>query len=99
MKMKKTKIIIAGGGFAGLSAALYFDNDGFLVHLSPLGWEHINLTGDYVRHAKKKVAKGRCPPLRNLKEAMTRLPTPATPAIAATFVMDNQNHHLTPAKV
>jgi hypothetical protein len=23
-----------------------------------LGWEHINLTGDYVWHANKRVAKG-----------------------------------------
>ena len=22
--------------------------DSLLVHLSPLGWEHVNLTGDYV---------------------------------------------------
>jgi hypothetical protein len=25
--------------------------DSLLTHLSPLGWEHINLTGDYVWHA------------------------------------------------
>ena len=29
-----------------------------LRSLSPLGWEHINLTGDYVWHANKRVAKG-----------------------------------------
>jgi hypothetical protein len=26
-------------------------SDELLVHLSPLGWEHINLTGDYIWHA------------------------------------------------
>jgi hypothetical protein len=26
--------------------------DHLLTHLSPLGWEHINLTGDYVREAQ-----------------------------------------------
>jgi Tn3 transposase DDE domain len=33
-------------------------------HLSPLGWEHIHLTGDYVWHANRRVAKGRFRPLR-----------------------------------
>jgi hypothetical protein len=26
-------------------------SDELLVHLSPLGWEHSNLTGDYIWHA------------------------------------------------
>jgi Tn3 transposase DDE domain len=29
-----------------------------LPHLSPLGWEHINLMGDYVWHANRRVVKG-----------------------------------------
>jgi DNA-binding transcriptional ArsR family regulator len=29
-----------------------------LAHLSPLGWEHINLTGDYVWHSKKRDGQG-----------------------------------------
>ena len=29
-----------------------------LVHLSPLGWEHLNLTGDYICQANRRVAKG-----------------------------------------
>jgi TnpA family transposase len=33
-------------------------------HLSPLSWEHIHLTGDYVWHANRRVAKGRFRPLR-----------------------------------
>jgi hypothetical protein len=33
-------------------------SDELLVHLSPLGWKHINLTGDYVWHANRRVTKG-----------------------------------------
>jgi hypothetical protein len=36
-----------------------------LQHVSPLGWEHINLTGDYTGHTNKRVAKGGFRPLRN----------------------------------
>jgi hypothetical protein len=39
-------------------------DESLLAHLSPVGWEHINLTGDYVWHANKRVAKGRFRPLR-----------------------------------
>ena len=35
-----------------------------LGHVSPLGWEHINLTGDYTWHHNKRVAKGGFRPLR-----------------------------------
>jgi hypothetical protein len=51
-----------------------------LAHLSPLGWEHINLPGDYVWHANKRVAKGRFRPLRTLNDSMSRLFTPQTGA-------------------
>ena len=34
-----------------------------IPHLSPLGWEHINLTGDYVWKLSRKVAKGQFRPL------------------------------------
>jgi hypothetical protein len=51
-----------------------------LAHLSPLGWEHINLTGDYVWHSNKRVAKGRFRPLRSPKDSMARLFTPQTEA-------------------
>jgi hypothetical protein len=36
-------------------------SDELLEHLSPLGWEHINLTGDYVWHANRRVVKGSFP--------------------------------------
>jgi hypothetical protein len=35
-----------------------------LTHLSPLGWEHINLTGDYVWRPDAGVRKRRLRPLR-----------------------------------
>jgi hypothetical protein len=35
-----------------------------LPHLSPLGWEHINLTGDYVWRQSRKVERGKFRPLR-----------------------------------
>jgi len=47
-------------------------SDELLVHLSPLGWEHINLTGDYVWHANRRVTKGHFRPLRQPREAPVR---------------------------
>jgi TnpA family transposase len=41
--------------------------EGLLPHVAPIGWNHINLTGDYVWHANKRVAKGRFRPLRPVK--------------------------------
>jgi hypothetical protein len=32
-------------------------------HVSPLGWEHIGLTGDYLWRADKRVVKGGFRPL------------------------------------
>lgn len=39
-------------------------NDQLLSHLSPLGWEHINLTGDYVWPNKPKPTSDKFRPLR-----------------------------------
>lgn len=35
-----------------------------LPYLSPLGWEHINLTGDYVWQRDRKFGAGKFRPLR-----------------------------------
>ena len=48
-------------------------HDSLLPHLSPVGWEHIDLTGDYVWHANKRVAKGRFRPLRRPQDSISRL--------------------------
>ena len=44
-------------------------DDKLLPHLSPLGWEHINLTGDYIWRQHKLVEQGKFRPLRTLDEA------------------------------
>jgi TnpA family transposase len=41
-------------------------DDNLLQHLSPLGWEHINLTGDYVWRQNKRVEQSKFRPLRPL---------------------------------
>jgi TnpA family transposase len=47
--------------------------DGSLIpHVAPLGWNHINLTGDYVWHANKRAAKGQFRPLRAAKSTRAR---------------------------
>ncbi|MBC5527421.1 Tn3 family transposase [Klebsiella pneumoniae] len=44
--------------------------DGELLQfLSPLGWEHINLTGDYVWRSSAKIGAGKFRPLRPLQPA------------------------------
>lgn len=42
-------------------------DDSLLPFLSPLGWEHINLTGDYVWRQNRKVEDGQMRPLRDPK--------------------------------
>ena len=39
-------------------------DDTLLRHLSPLGWEHINLTGDYIWRQSRQVEQGQLRPLR-----------------------------------
>ena len=39
-------------------------DDALLAYVAPLGWNHINLTGDYTWHSNKRVAKGGFRPLR-----------------------------------
>ena len=41
-------------------------DDTLLPHLSPLGWEHINLTGDYLWLQSRQLEKGKFRPLRAL---------------------------------
>ncbi|WP_233874710.1 Tn3 family transposase [Paraburkholderia adhaesiva] len=42
-------------------------DESLMPHVTPLGWNHIILTGDYVWHANKRVANGRFRPLRPVK--------------------------------
>ena len=41
-------------------------DDALLQYLSPLGWEHINLTGDYLWRSSAKIGAGKFRPLRPL---------------------------------
>ena len=49
---------------AGLTAHGHTVDDALLPHLSPLGWEHINLTGDYLWRQSKQVERGKFRSLR-----------------------------------
>jgi TnpA family transposase/DNA invertase Pin-like site-specific DNA recombinase len=44
-------------------------DEALLSHLSPLGWEHINLTGDYLWRQNRLVDQGKFRPLRGPSEA------------------------------
>ena len=48
----------------GLKAHGQSVDDDLLEHLSPLGWEHINLTGDYVWPQGKPFERSNFRPLR-----------------------------------
>ena len=43
-------------------------DDDHLQYLSPLGWEHINLTGDYVWNTQNNLGNGKFRPLSNMNE-------------------------------
>jgi TnpA family transposase len=45
--------------------------DEWLAHLSPLGWEHINLTGDYVWNPSSNPKKGQYRSLRVISAGST----------------------------
>jgi hypothetical protein len=42
-------------------------DNALLQYLSPLGWEHINLTGDYLWRSSAKIGVGKFRPLRSLQ--------------------------------
>ena len=44
-------------------------DDTLLQYLSPLGWEHINLTGDYLWRSSSRIGAGKFRPLRPLQAA------------------------------
>lgn len=44
-------------------------DDDLLRYLSPLGWKHINLTGDYLWRSSVKTGGGKFRPLRPLARA------------------------------
>ncbi|MGO9016192.1 MAG: Tn3 family transposase [Dissulfurispiraceae bacterium] len=44
-------------------------DENLLQHLSPLGWEHINLTGDYIWKQSKKVEQGKFRQLQSVDKS------------------------------
>ncbi|CDG21605.1 protein of unknown function [Xenorhabdus poinarii G6] len=42
-------------------------DESLLEDLSTLGWEHINLIGEYVRSCRTRIGDGKFRPLRQLK--------------------------------
>lgn len=48
-------------------------DDQLLQHLSPMGWEHINLTGDYIWNQDKQIEMGEFRPLRMSDEVYSDL--------------------------
>ena len=44
-----------------------FADESLLQYLSPLGWEHVSLTGDYLWRSRTKLGAGKFRPLRPLR--------------------------------
>lgn len=44
-------------------------DDALFQYLSPLGWEHINLTGDYLWRSNARIGAGKFRPLRSMQSA------------------------------
>jgi hypothetical protein len=53
-----------GSGFELVAKRRVLVTSELLQYLSPLGWEHINLTGDYVWRQSKASEAGQFRPLR-----------------------------------
>ena len=53
----------------GLQGNGHAVDEALLPYLSPLGWEHINLTGDYLWRSSAKIGAGKFRPLRPLQPA------------------------------
>ena len=50
-------------------------NEQLVSHLSPLGWEHINLSGDYVWRNNLKLGSGKYRSLRTVDTALYKKQT------------------------
>ena len=48
-------------------------DDSLMSHVAPLCWNHINLAGNYVWHANKRVAKGAIPAVAHVEIERTAL--------------------------
>jgi hypothetical protein len=59
---------LSGAGHQRLAGTASRSTTALLQYLSPLGWEHINLTGDYLWRSAK-IGAGKFRPLRPLQPA------------------------------
>jgi hypothetical protein len=60
---------LSGTGNQCFERARQTGDETLFQYLSPLGWEHINLTGDYLWRSSTKVGAGKFRPLRPLPPA------------------------------
>jgi hypothetical protein len=60
---------LSGGAANALLATVKPAMTACCSYLSPLGWEHINLTGDYLWRSSAKIGAGKFRPLRPLQPA------------------------------
>jgi Tn3 transposase DDE domain len=58
------KHLLSGAGDHALRTTGKLKDESLLRFLAPLGWEHINLTGDYVWRLNRKSDEGQFRPLR-----------------------------------
>jgi hypothetical protein len=59
---RATSLLVTSHPFALVTSHSFASS--LLQHVSPLGWEHVNLTGDYRWHSNKRVAKDGFRPIR-----------------------------------
>jgi hypothetical protein len=60
---------VSGTGRGLLARSGQTVDDALLQYLSPLSWEHINLTGDYLWRSSAKIGAGKFRRLRPLQPA------------------------------
>jgi TnpA family transposase len=61
--------VYLGRAIQALRALARSIDDSLLQHLSPLGWEHINLTGDYTWKQSNQMSPGKFRPLRQVSDS------------------------------
>jgi len=70
MSAARSPVVLCCLSFFGLHVVVSENvkalDDTLLQYLSPLGWKHINLTGDYLWRSSAKIGAGKFRPLRPL---------------------------------
>jgi hypothetical protein len=71
--------------------------DQLLAHLSPLGWEHVNLTGDYIWSAERPVTESRDGSARSGLRPMP-LARPPEFVVCPSLLADSARHRYPASK-